>query len=157
MRHCSCLAWSELLVVFSSELLIACQLSLWLCMSLPQWDTGTKNLCQAWYMQQAAARTRRGKVTLSGRRAWRDIALSQPGRCEREMSASWQEQLRKKTHSCPLYTVTLVFVYVIAATGGNPRGCCWGCRAQGGSHGLICSWNKVAGLTLVKTPPGSEG
>lgn len=57
----------------------------------------------------------------------------------------------------PFYTITLVFVYMTAATGGNPHCCCWGCKAQGGSRGLICSWNKVTWPAFVKTPPGSSG
>lgn len=49
-RHRNCLVLSELLVVCSSESLTACQISLWLCMSPPQWDTGTEKPCKAPYL-----------------------------------------------------------------------------------------------------------
>ena len=152
-------------MVCSSESLIAFQLSLWLCMPPPQWDMGTENPCNAWYLPPSSNKLQQERTEEKslhqadecGTKRHRFVT-AQPLRggdvCELARAAEKENTFLSQQ---PFYTIALVFVYMIAATGGNPHCCCWGCRAQGGSRGLICSWNKVTWPAFVKTPPGSEG
>lgn len=82
-RHHNCLVLSQLLAVCSSELLIACLLSLWVCISLPREDTGPEKPCKGTVFHTAAASCcKEEPLHQADDIAWGDIALSQPSRLQ---------------------------------------------------------------------------